>query len=1226
MENQEALPAEENSQKKTESEAGGDNNGLPEANQNETTVTDGAVPQDFNYKVNTDGQTLTITEYHGPGGMVIFPDKIDGKPVTGIDGLGYNFDRNIIAGVIVPEGIKVIGYGTFYGFSNLSSVELPSTLEGQVGFQNCALTNLKGFEKLNKITSLELSGNRITDISDIPKESKDINSINLSENPIADITPLAQFKKLRSVGLKDTNVIDVSALKELYNLYNVDLTNTQVKDVSFFKVFTALSQLNLDGTPVSDADRMDFVKLSDVRMVEGYEKHLQAFAPDGVFEKQKLSLKSADPEIVSIARGDYPASFKMTGLKAGETTAVLCYGEVESAPFKITVDGIQAVQPVGKPIGELPTVIPESRFALYADGNLWRIGSRNPKLIHDKVKEYVEPYQILGEKTYNYSEILDLDNNLLVRDLSQAENKHPNISATEYTKTVENVKEYSRLHALNHNNELFRITGEKISDRVDDYYDSMAGGSVIQGVCYLKNGNLYEKTDAGEKVLAANVKSLVKPEDYDFVGYGQYGQYGYITEDGTYYTCHWEKQSADLMSYDYEIKIEKCGEQVSAVYDCFFTNNEGTSFVAPYKTNWYNPPAGGTVFKVSDQKIKVTQYRLSTIGSGSAYECYFADDQNRLQKWNSDTGELTLITDQFDSFVSYGGNYKTKDGKVFTLSGQDVTPPADVLSQGRSFTLKTDHIVYRGEVAILDKVSEMIGDNKFEEAYAIREDGTIWNLENGPKLYLDGAQKDEDVAVWNMTLTEKATIPKGALQRLVPVFEPANATNQKVAWSSDNEAVATIDENGFVTGLEAGTAVITAKSEDGGKTASCQITVIETDKQTIEQDNVQMDVFIPQGAVPEGYSVAVDNTRIPEEEQKNIEEYYKENYKSIVKFVDLKMADKDGNTISQFNEELTIRIKIDQKIDNLKCLTIVYLTDSGYPQVMPTTITKDGYAVFTTDHFSQYALIETKNENSTTDVQENVPTNIPVEAVNLDKTDAALKIGETTTLTAAITPENATNKNVSWTSSDEKVAAVKDGVVTALAEGKAAITVTTEDGEKTAVCNVTVSGEKPVTVPVTGVSLDKKDAALKIGETTALTATITPENATNKNVSWTSSDEKVAAVKSGVVTAISEGKATITVTTEDGNKTAECIVTVTKKEKPTPVEPTTPTVEPENNNPSGNNGTKADTTVQTAAKNNSSNPSTSLTNQEKISTLLVMCTVTALCALTIFSIKRKQTK
>lgn len=1185
-----------------------ENNGVTYKKNLTLSVSDGAIPQDFNYKVNNDGQTLTITEYHGPGGMVLVPDIIDGKSVTKIESLGYNTEvRNSITGIVIPEGVKDIG-GTFaYGFPNMSSIDLPSSLEGQVMIRNAALTNLDGFKKLKKLTYLDLTG-----------------------NPISDITVLKQFKNLSVLLLKDTNVTDVSALKELYNLFNVDLTNTQVKDISFFKGFTELYQLTLDGTPVSDADRMAFVKLSDVRLSVGYDKYLQTSAPKGVFEKDKLSIDSENPEIANAVRDVYSSEYKITGQKAGETTAVLRYGEAESTPFKITVEGIEAVQPVGKPIGELPAVEPQSRFALYADGNLWQLTtqylliSEKPKLIHDNVKEYVRSYQIMGEKNYSYSEILDFDSNLLIRDLSQAENKNPNISATEYTKTVENVKEYSRLHALNHNNELFRITGEKISDRVDDYYDIIPGGSVILGVCYLKDGNLYEKTDAGERVLAANVKSLVKPEGYNL---GKYGQYGYITQDGAYYICHWEKQSADLMSYDYEIKIEKCSEQVSAVYDDFFVNNEGTYFVTPYVTNSYNPPTGGVVSKVSDQKIKVIQYQLSTTGSsGSVYECYFADDQNKLQKWNSDTGELTLVTDQFDSFVDYGYNYKTKDGKVFTLTGQDVTPPADVLFQGRNFILKTDHIAYRRGIAVLDKVSKMVGDNKIEEAYAIREDGTIWRLENGPKLYLDGAQKNENVAVWNVTLTDKASIPKGVLQRLIPVFEPANATNQKVTWSSDNEAIATVDENGFVSGIATGTAVITATSEDGGKTASCQVTVVDTDKQTIEQNDVQMDVFIPQSAVPEGYAVTVNNTKIPEEKQKALEEYYKDNYKSIVKFVDLSMADKDGNTISQFKETLTIRIKIDQKVDNLKCLTIVYLTDAGYPEIIPTTITEDGYAVFTTEHFSQYALIETKNENSTTEVQKNVPVNIPVEGVALDKKDAVLKIGETTALKAAVTPENATNKNVSWSSSDEKIATVKDGVVTAVSEGTTAITVTTEDGGKTAVCNVTVSGEKPEVIPVTGVSLDKREAVLKVGETGALTATVAPKNATNKNVSWSSSDEKIAMVKGGVVTAVSEGKATITVATEDGNKTATCIVTVTKKDEPKPADPTTPTVKPGDNGQSGSNSTNADTTVQTSTKNNGANPGTALTTQEKISTLLVMCTVTALCALAIFSIKRRQTK
>ncbi|MPN49328.1 hypothetical protein SDC9_196946 [bioreactor metagenome] len=163
-------------------------------------------------------------------------------------------------------------------------------------------------------------------------------------------------------------------------------------------------------------------------------------------------------------------------------------------------------------------------------------------------------------------------------------------------------------------------------------------------------------------------------------------------------------------------------------------------------------------------------------------------------------------------------------------------------------------------------------------------------------------------------------------------------------------------------------------------------------------------------------------------------------------------------------------------------------------------------------------------------------------------------------------------------------------------------------------------------MPVTGVTLDKTEAALKVGETATLAATIAPANATNKNVSWSSSDEAIATVKDGVVTAVAAGKATITVITEDGQKTAECVVTVTKKDDPKPTTPTTPTVKPGDNGQAGsNNGTTTETTAKTAA-NNGTNPNTSLTTQEKVGTMLVWCTVTALCVLAVFSIKRRQTK
>lgn len=311
------------------------------------------------------------------------------------------------------------------------------------------------------------------------------------------------------------------------------------------------------------------------------------------------------------------------------------------------------------------------------------------------------------------------------------------------------------------------------------------------------------------------------------------------------------------------------------------------------------------------------------------------------------------------------------------------------------------------------------------------------------------------------------------------------------------------------------------------------------------------------------------------------------------------------------------------KSNHLKSVKIIGKNDVETKEL---TINTDEDAVLLKEKDNYLAAYTDTDKNGTYDTLIAESDVVLVTDVSLNKKDTALKIGETTTLTVTITPENATNRNVSWSSSDEKIATVKDGVITAVAEGKAAITVTTEDGDKTAVCNVTVSGEKPEVIPVTGVSLDKREAVLKVGETGALTATVAPKNATNKNVSWSSSDEKIAMVKGGVVTAVSEGKATITVATEDGNKTATCIVTVTKKDEPKPADPTTPTVKPGDNGQSGSNSTNADTTVQTSTKNNGANPGTALTTQEKISTLLVMCTVTALCALAIFSIKRRQTK
>ena len=170
-----------------------------------------------------------------------------------------------------------------------------------------------------------------------------------------------------------------------------------------------------------------------------------------------------------------------------------------------------------------------------------------------------------------------------------------------------------------------------------------------------------------------------------------------------------------------------------------------------------------------------------------------------------------------------------------------------------------------------------------------------------------------------------------------------------------------------------------------------------------------------------------------------------------------------------------------------------------------------------------------------------VPGFIAVKSVYLNKSVLELNIGDNTTLTATLTPENATNKNITWKSSNTSVVTVENGTITAKSVGNATITATTEDGGKTATCSITV---KENTISVTGISLDKSSIVMKEGNKATLIATITPENATNKNVTWKSSNTSVVTVENGTITAKSVGNATITATTEDGGKTATCSVTV----------------------------------------------------------------------------------
>ena len=181
------------------------------------------------------------------------------------------------------------------------------------------------------------------------------------------------------------------------------------------------------------------------------------------------------------------------------------------------------------------------------------------------------------------------------------------------------------------------------------------------------------------------------------------------------------------------------------------------------------------------------------------------------------------------------------------------------------------------------------------------------------------------------------------------------------------------------------------------------------------------------------------------------------------------------------------------------------------------------------------------------------PDPVAVTGVSLNKNATTIAIGANETLTATITPANADNQAVTWSSNNTAVATVNQtGKVTGVSAGTATITVTTQDGNKTATCTVTVPDPSADPVAVTGVSLNKTSTSLTVGASETLTATVAPANATNQAVTWSSNNTAVASVdQNGKVTAVAAGTATITVTTQDGNKTATCTVTVSAAVTPT---------------------------------------------------------------------------
>ena len=520
----------------------------------------------------------------------------------------------------------------------------------------------------------------------------------------------------------------------------------------------------------------------------------------------------------------------------------------------------------------------------------------------------------------------------------------------------------------------------------------------------------------------------------------------------------------------------------------------------------------------------------------------------------------------------------TVEAKKIPVTGVTLDKTEAELVEGESITLTA---TIAPEDATDKTVSWVSSD---EEIAKVDSEGKVSAIAPGTADITVTTTDGEKKAVFALTVVAKVVpvesiaidketleLVEGDSATLTATVSPDNASDKTYAWTSSNPDVATVAEDGTVTAIAPGNTTITATSNDGGKTASCEVSVA---KRVIPVESVTLS---GETSVTAGDTVTFTYTITPSDATVQ-DVKWSSSDESVIK------VDADGTAVVLKNGVATITVTtVDgEKTASAKILASPLLVSSLSLDVTSLTLAagEEGKLVATvapenaTNKELSWKSLTTSV--ATVDAEGNVKAvkpgtakirvsttdgsklnaecevtvtkaKVAVTGVSLDNTLLLISVGESRKLSATVKPSGATNKEVSWTSNNESVATVdSNGNVKGLKEGSATITVTTKDGSKTATCKVTVS--KPAsTISVTGVSLNKTSLSLTVGGSQSLSATVSPSNASDKSVSWKSSDTSVATVDgSGNVKAVKAGTATITVTTKDGSKTATCKVTVSK--------------------------------------------------------------------------------
>jgi len=328
----------------------------------------------------------------------------------------------------------------------------------------------------------------------------------------------------------------------------------------------------------------------------------------------------------------------------------------------------------------------------------------------------------------------------------------------------------------------------------------------------------------------------------------------------------------------------------------------------------------------------------------------------------------------------------------------------------------------------------------------------------------------------SITLDETTlTMYVGDTYRMAYTISPDTVSDKTIKWTSTDSKVVSVDSTGFFTAKNTGTCVITAQAQDGsGLFTNCTVTVLRN------ASTLTLDVSELTMNVGDTYQLEIQ----------------------------LKPEDSTDTVVFESNNTKIAAVSSNGKI-----------TAKSKGNCMITAKTEAGVSAYCNINVTQQ-----------------------VTGVTVSPATGTVNVGDTLQLTCTIAPENATDKEVEWTSTDTKVATVdEEGLVKGVGGGFTIIKCTTADGDYMSYSLITVE-EK-----VTTITIDET-AEVGVGKKLKLTATVSGEKATNKNVKWASSNKKICKVsKSGVIKGIKAGTVTIRVKATDGSGVyADCEVKVIK--------------------------------------------------------------------------------